>query len=48
MIEEVISNYLEPGSYKINYNAGNLSSGIYFYVLSSVNYSLTKKFTLIK
>ena len=40
------------GSYKINYNAKNLSSGVYLYVLSDSenfsNFSLRKKLILIK
>jgi len=38
----------EPGSYSINYNAGKLSSGVYFYKLYSGERSQLRKFTLIK
>ncbi len=37
-----------PGFYKVEYNAANLPSGIYFYKLHSVNFVETKKMTLIK
>jgi photosystem II stability/assembly factor-like uncharacterized protein len=47
-IEVLFSEYKKPGRYEINYNAGNLSSGIYFYTLSSSKEILTNKFILIK
>ncbi len=37
-----------PGSYKIIWNAGGLSSGIYFYHLGGENVSITKKLLLMK
>ncbi len=36
------------GSYKVEFNAGNLSSGIYFYKLRANNYTKTLKLVLIK
>ena len=47
-IEELFNEYLGAGSYKITYNADKLSSGVYYYVLSSGKESITKKFLLIK
>jgi len=41
--------YKQAGNYKINYDAGRLSSGIYFYNLTTDNgFSDTKKMTLVK
>ena len=37
-----------PGNYKVNLNAGNLSSGIYFYKMQAGNFVGTKKIILIK
>lgn len=37
-----------PGTYEANFDASKLSSGIYFYTLSSKNLSLTKKMMLLK
>jgi hypothetical protein len=37
-----------PGLYEIEFNASNLSSGIYFYVLESGNTRLAKKMILLK
>jgi hypothetical protein len=36
------------GKYKINFNASNLSSGIYFYKLQSGNFSKIKKMILLR
>ncbi len=37
-----------PGSYEVNFNASNLSSGVYFYTLRAGNFVETKKMLLIK
>lgn len=47
-VDQVMNEFKTPGSYKINYNADKLASGIYLYKLSSENTSLVKKFILIK
>lgn len=41
--EILVSENLKPGTYKINWNAVNLSSGIYFYRMTAEGYSETKK-----
>lgn len=40
----------EGGEYEVEFDASkyNLTSGVYFYQLSSVNYIATKKFVLMK
>ncbi|MGE5805353.1 MAG: T9SS type A sorting domain-containing protein [Ignavibacteria bacterium] len=38
----------EPGEYKIQFNAANLSSGVYFYKLTAGEYSQTKKMILMR
>ena len=48
IVDVAYSGFLESGSYKIDFYAGKLSSGVYFYTLRSDNYSSTKKFVLIK
>ena len=40
--------FLSAGVYKVNFNAGNLTSGVYFYRLMTKESSLTKKMMLIK
>ena len=48
VVEIILNKFLNYGSFQINYNAYNLSSGVYFYKLSSKNFSQLKKFVLIK
>ena len=47
-IATLINEKLEAGSYNIEWNAANCSSGIYFYRLESADFSQTKKMVLIK
>jgi len=43
-----INSFMSPGSYKININAENLSSGVYFYELNAGSFRALKKMLLIK
>ncbi len=45
LVNNVIQN---SGNYKINFDASRLSSGVYFYTLSTNNFIQTKKMLLIK
>jgi len=47
-VKTLIRNIHSPGEYKISFNASDLSSGIYFYSLTTSSSSLTKKMLLIK
>jgi len=47
-IEEVVSERLTSGSYRYDFNASNLQSGIYFYKLTSDGMTQTRKMMLIK
>ncbi len=38
----------KAGNYKVNFNASNLTSGVYFYTLKAGNFKETKKMLLIK
>jgi len=44
----LVNENLNPGTYKCNFDASALSSGIYFYKLQTDNFSETKKMTLLK
>jgi endonuclease I len=44
----LVSEIKEPGEYEIEWNASNLSSGIYFYKLQAGDFISTKKFVLMK
>jgi len=47
-IEELFNKNINPGSYRIKYDAEKLNSGTYFYRLQSEKMSRTKSFILIK
>lgn len=47
-ISVVIDRRLTAGTYNISFQASNLSSGVYFYRLTTDSNTLVKKFTLIK
>lgn len=48
LISTLVNENLSPGSYNFNWNAANLSSGVYFYTLKSGEIISTKKMLLIK
>lgn len=48
MVQEGVSEYLNPGTYEYQVNGNNLSSGIYFYSLTGDGISITKKMILAK
>jgi photosystem II stability/assembly factor-like uncharacterized protein len=47
-ISTLINNNLQPGTYEITFDGGNLPSGIYFYQLRTEEYSETKRMILLK
>ncbi|MHB1686470.1 MAG: T9SS type A sorting domain-containing protein [Ignavibacteriaceae bacterium] len=47
-IRELVRERKEPGIYTVEFNASKLPSGIYFYTLTTNNFSDTKKMFLIK
>lgn len=47
-LETLINEKLQQGEYEINFDGTNFISGIYFYKLSTGNFSETKKMILIK
>jgi ligand-binding sensor domain-containing protein len=47
-VETLIDKELEPGKYKLNFNATNLPSGVYFYTLKTPKFTKTNKMLLIK
>ena len=44
----IINEDLAAGNYNVEYDASNLPSGIYFYTLTTNDFSETKKMTLVK
>ncbi|HZW39796.1 MAG TPA: T9SS type A sorting domain-containing protein [Ignavibacteriaceae bacterium] len=47
-IKTLLNEYLNSGSYTLDFNATDLSSGIYLYKLNYKEYSITKQMVLIK
>jgi hypothetical protein len=47
-IETMINGYEKAGIHKLNFNAHNLSSGIYFYILKTNDITITRKMILMK
>ncbi len=47
-VSELVNVDQNAGSYRINFNADKLTSGIYFYTLKSKNFKVTKKMLFIK
>ncbi len=47
-IETLVNEYLQAGTYVYEWNALTLPSGVYFYKLTSGNYTETKKMVLVK
>ncbi len=48
LVRTLIDDFRSAGSYRINFNADGLSSGVYFYKLTSGSFTQVKKMTLIK
>lgn len=47
-VSELVNREMEAGVYEESFNAGDLSSGVYFYKLETGTYSETKKMILVK
>ncbi len=47
-VKTLVNGYKSQGRYSVNFNASQLSSGVYFYQLRSGNYSSIKKMVLLK
>jgi hypothetical protein len=47
-VADYVNGFLQKGSYNVEFDGTNLSSGIYFYVLNTDNFSDRKKMILIK
>ena len=47
-VKTIVDKNQSAGKYKINFNAGRLSNGIYYYRLTSGNFVKTKKMIVLK
>lgn len=48
LVAELVNKYQEAGSYHVNFNASQLSAGVYFYRMESGSFVNVKKMLLIK
>jgi hypothetical protein len=48
VVEILLDETLPPGFHQVNWNAGNLPEGIYFYQMQAGNLSKTGKMILMK
>lgn len=44
----LVNEKLQPGTYEVEWDAGNSPSGVYFYRLETADYSETKKMLIVK
>jgi photosystem II stability/assembly factor-like uncharacterized protein len=47
-VTSLVNETLQPGTYKVSWDAGNQTSGVYYYKLQAGSYSETKKMLLVK
>ncbi|MBN1633103.1 MAG: T9SS type A sorting domain-containing protein [Ignavibacteria bacterium] len=47
-VSTLVNEKLNPGTYEVKFDSGNLPSGIYFYRMESENFTSTKKLILLK
>ena len=47
-ISTLVDEYKNAGTYKVDFNASNLSSGVYFYKIDAGSYTNVKKMILMK
>lgn len=47
-VSTLVNSYQLAGNYRVNFNAADLTSGIYFYRLSGDDFSFSKKMSLLK
>jgi hypothetical protein len=48
LVKTLVNEHQPPGNYKLKFDAGNLSSGIYFYRITSGEFSSVKKMMFVK
>jgi hypothetical protein len=47
-VASLVNEYKEAGTYNVDFNGVNLTSGVYFYSISSGDFTSTKKMILMK
>ena len=47
-VKTLVNKFQKPGNYEVNFNGGDLNSGVYFYELRVGNFRSVKKMMLLK
>ena len=47
-VATLVNNNMQAGSYEVNFNAGSLSSGVYFYSIEAGDFKAVRKMMLMK
>lgn len=47
-ITSLVNEFKSAGYYTVDFNASNLASGIYFYMMKTQDFQLTKKMVVVK
>ena len=47
-VATLVNEQITAGAHKVNFNASNLSSGVYYYTIRTGNFTSTKKLMLLK
>ena len=48
LVKELVNTNQQPGKFTVEFNASELTSGIYFYTVQGGKYSVTKKMVLMR
>ena len=47
-VKTIVNEYAEPGKYKVVFNADNFASGLYFYKITTNEFTDVKKLLIVK
>ncbi|MDR3609701.1 MAG: hypothetical protein P4L27_04010 [Ignavibacteriaceae bacterium] len=47
-VTNIVNEYKPAGSYEVTFDSSNLGSGVYFYLMKSGDFAMTKKLILMK
>ncbi|MFQ5869330.1 MAG: T9SS type A sorting domain-containing protein [Candidatus Zixiibacteriota bacterium] len=48
LVETLVNEHQDAGSYNVTWDATDISSGVYFYKLVTADYTCTKKMNLLR
>jgi hypothetical protein len=47
-VQTLVNEYMKPGTYEVSFDGSKLTSGVYFYRISTGDFTETKKMLMIK